>query len=291
MAKLGALVDEHRITFMSSVPTVWRVALKTSRPPVGNTLKRVFCGSAPLTESMWKEIQVWAGTREVLNVYGITETSSWLAGTTMPEFDPETGMIGCPWGAIVKVLKCADTSSPPWLADERAKGEEGYVWVNTPALMKGYLERDDLTQQVVSQGWFSTGDVGVIDERGVLYLRGRAREEINKGGMKVHPGDIDSVVERFNGALDVCSFGFEDPLYGQDIGIAVVLDKSTEQELRQVQEWTRLHLAAHKVPTRWYLVNEIPRTSRGKVNRVTVSDECLPRHAVILRAERAKGST
>ncbi len=76
--------------------------------------------------------------------------------------------------------------------------------------MKGYLGREDLTSAVTTDGWFCTGDTGFLDERGYLYLRGREREEINKGGTKVYPGDIDAVVERFPGTLDVCAFAYPD---------------------------------------------------------------------------------
>jgi long-chain acyl-CoA synthetase len=114
--------------------------------------------------------------------------------------------------------------------------------------MRGYLDRDDLTREVVTQGWFVTGDIGLVDDRGYLYLRGREREEINKGGMKIYPSDIDSVVERFEETTDVCTFAFEEPLQGE------------------------------------YIVDEIPRTSRGKVNRSTVAERCASLKSVDFRA-------
>jgi len=288
LVRLGAIIDEHRISFMSSVPSVWRIALKAARPPQAGTLRRVSIGSAPLTASMWSDVQAWAGTKDVLNTYGITETGSWVAGTTVPDFTPEDGLIGVPWGAVVKILTHADTSVPPALATECRTGEEGYVWLNTPALMQGYFERDDLTRQVVSQGWFMTGDVGVVDERGVLYLRGRVREEINKGGMKVQPADVDAVVERFAGVKDVCCFAIDDPVYGQDVGIAVVLEDASEERIMALGDWTRTHLAEHKVPVRWYTVEAIPRTSRGKVNRANVAAECATREPVPVRPRRRR---
>lgn len=271
---LGPLLDEHGITFMSSVPSVWRMALKTAPPPRRRTLERVSCGSAPLSAVLWNDIGAWSGAADVINAYGITETGSWVAGTTVPGLAPEDGLIGEPWGADVTILKTADPAAPPGLGDECRAGEEGYVWLNTPALMRGYLDRDDLTNQVVSQGWFLTGDIGVLDDRGVLYLRGREREEINKGGMKVHPADIDGVVERFDATTDVCTFAYEDPLYGQDVGIAVVLTQSDEETLRRLKQWTQRHVAQHKVPRRWYVLEAIPRTSRGKINRVEVARAC-----------------
>jgi oxalate---CoA ligase len=282
--QLGELLDEYEITCMSSVPSVWRLALRMARPPRAQILERVFCGSAPLSSSLWKEIQEWSGTREVLNAYGITETASWVAGTTIPNFTPEDGLIGKPWGALVRILRSASTEKPLNLIDECTTGESGYIWLNTPALMHGYFQRDDLTNQVVNQGWFVTGDIGLIDDRGFLYLRGREREEINKGGMKVYPGDIDAVMEQFEAVNEVCSFGYDDdPLYGQNVGVAVVMKEITDQGLRTLYSWSKQHLAKHQMPVRWYLVESIPRTSRGKINRAQVAKECSSISPVDLR--------
>ncbi len=281
---LGALLDQHEITFMSSVPSLWKLALKTAKRPQSRTLKRVFCGSAPLSAAIWKSVQDWAGTTEVFNAYGITETGSWLAGTTVPGFVPEDGLIGEAWGGVIRILKGKSTEISPAFADPCEPGESGYVWVNTPALMRGYLDRDDLTRGVVSQGWFVTGDIGYMDNRGSLYLRGREREEINKGGMKVYPGDVDAVVERFPETTDVCTFAFDEPLLGEDVGIAVVLRSTDDATLQRLYEWTKLHLAKYQLPQRWYLVDEIPRTSRGKVNRTTVAQRCAALRAVDFRA-------
>jgi long-chain acyl-CoA synthetase len=140
--------------------------------------------------------------------------------------------------------------------------------------MQGYFQRSDLTDQVVAQGWFFTGDIGAVDERGLLYLRGREREEINKGGMKIHPNDIDAVAERYAHTQDVCSFAFQDPLHGENVGIAVVLKQAGDEQLRGLYDHLKLYLAKFQMPQRWYLVQEIPRTSRGKVNRAQVSEHC-----------------
>ena len=282
--RLGHLLDQHEISFMSSVPLVWRLALKMAKPPESGKLERVFCGSAPLSAYLWREIQKWSGTPEVFNSYGITETGSWVAGTSIGDFEPQDGLIGEPWGAVVKILKSADTDKPMSLLEECSPGESGYVWLNTPPLMKGYYGRDDLTSQVVKEGWFMTGDIGVVDDRGYLYLRGREREEINKGGTKVYPGDIDAVVERFSDVADVCCFGYDDdPFYGQNVGVAVVLKKNSDRAIADLYGWARQHLAKYQMPVRWYIVDEIPRTSRGKMNRAKVSETCSSLHPIDLK--------
>ena len=153
--------------------------------------------------------------------------------------------------------------------------------MNTPALMQGYLNRDDLTRDVVWNGWFSTGDAGYLDERGRLHLKGRLREEINKGGMKVYPADVDAAAEGEAGVSDVCTFPVDDPLYDQDVGIALVLDDDPNLTMPALRSRMAEKLGRHQMPVRWYLLETIPRTSRGKINRDRVAESCrsLPSYA------------
>lgn len=270
LMRLGALIDEHRITFLSSVPAVWRLALKVARPPVGGTLRRVHCGSAPLPAALWGRIRDWAGTAEVLNTYGLTETGSWVAGTSIGDFTPADGLIGEPWGATIRISPSAEAAR----GAPCAPGETGHVWIKTPALMRGYLDRDDLTARVVVDGWFATGDRGLLDERGWLHLRGREREEINKGGMKISPTEVDAVAEGFGRVADVCTFAVDDPLYGQNVGMAVALTARDDGTVRELYRWMRGRLAEPKLPARWWLVDAIPRSARGKLSRDAVREAC-----------------
>jgi acyl-CoA synthetase (AMP-forming)/AMP-acid ligase II len=273
MMRLGALINDHKITMLSSVPSLWGLVLKVAKPPEPGTLRRVHCGSAPLSAHLWREIQRWASAR-ALNTYGITETGSWVAGTTLGDFVPSDGLIGKPWGAVIRVLKTSDVAG---LYDPGAAcgpGEPGHVWINTPALMKGYLNQDELTGRVVKGGWFLTGDIGVIDERDSLYLKSREGEEINRGGTKIYPADVDSVVQRFEQTIDAVTFGVEDPLYGQEVAMAISLRQADHKTIRTLYQWLKLHLAEHKIPRRWYLLDAVPRTSRGKVNRSEVMKQC-----------------
>ena len=272
--RLGALLDEHRITFMSSVPSAWRLALKLAKRPQGGTLRRVHVGSAPLSAEVWTAIRQWTGTRQVCNAYGITETGSWVAGLNDADCDAEDGLIGGGWGAVIKVLDTNSTERPLDPGMECAPGIAGHVWLNTPALMKGYFQRDDLTDAAVKDGWFLTGDIGALDDGGRLLLRGRERDEINKGGMKIYPSDVDAVAERHPGVNDVCTFALDDPMYGQTVGIAVVMEDGSDERVRALHAWMLERLAEPKMPSRWWRVTEIPRTSRGKINREAVRSAC-----------------
>jgi oxalate---CoA ligase len=272
--RLGTLIDEHGITFMSSVPAIWRLALKLASPPRQGTLQRVHCGSAPLSSHMWEDIRKWTGTRNVCNSYGITETGSWVAGLSVADVPAEDGLIGEGWGAAIEILHTNETSGTLDPESRCAPGQPGYVWLKTPALMKGYFQRDDLTRKAVVDGWFMTGDIGILDDQGQLVLRGRERDEINKGGMKVFPSDIDAVVERFDRTNDVCAFALDDPIYGQNVGIAVVLQDRNDETICSLYAWMKSHLSESKMPMRWWMVDEIPRTSRGKINRDAVKAAC-----------------
>jgi acyl-CoA synthetase (AMP-forming)/AMP-acid ligase II len=282
--QLGTVVDEHRVTSMSSVPSMWHLALKTSPPPRHGSLERVLCGSAPLSARLWQRIQTWAGTQDVVNAYGITETASWVAGTPSPGVVPEDGLIGVGWGSDIRILRSGETTVSPDESEELPRGETGCVWLRTPALMRGYLDRDDLTAAVVRDGWLSTGDLGFVDERGYLFLTGREREGIDRGGVKVYPGDIDAVAARHEAVVDACAFGIEHPVYGQEIGIALVLTRTDAETQRSLHDLMAGLLAPHQLPQRWFLLDAIPRSSRGKVNRREVADACARAEPVNLRA-------
>jgi acyl-CoA synthetase (AMP-forming)/AMP-acid ligase II len=274
LMQLGEVLDRQRISFMSSVPAMWRMATRMAKPPETRSLRLVHCGSAPLGSALWQSIADWTGAGEVANAYGITEVGSWLAGTTGLGLPPADGLVGRGWGSDIRVLKNGRPDSGVEDAEQCAPGEPGHIWVSTPALMRGYLGRDDLTAEVVSRGWFSTRDIGVVDERGILFLLGRERDEINKGGMKVHPADIDSALERFEGTRDVCAFAYADPLLGENVGVAVVLDESSASAVSKLHKTAERDLARHQIPQRWYIVDAIPRTSRGKVDRRAVAERC-----------------
>jgi acyl-CoA synthetase (AMP-forming)/AMP-acid ligase II len=185
------------------------------------------------------------------------------------------GLVGKIWGGTVKILQSGSTAHPPGDAEECPQGEPGHIWINTPALMKGYLGREDLTARVVSHGWFVTGDIGFLDDDGFLHLSGREREEINKGGMKVHPTDIDMVVERFEHTVDVCAFAYEDALQGR-ISASPSCSSRTPPKPGAVING-RCSTRQPRLPRRWYVIDAIPRSSRqGQSRGIAQSCTCSP---------------
>lgn len=264
-AQLGAAIDKQGITFMSSVPSFWKLVLKVSKPPQGGTLRRVHVGSAPLSADVWQQIIDWSGIDNVINMYGITETANWLGGANARDGGPGDGRIGRMWGGFAAV-----------------KGEdgvirrtgEGLIMVQSPSLMNGYFRRPDLTDPVLYDGWFDTGDIGRIDESGEAWLTGRAKYEINRGGMKVHPEDIDILLERNEAVQEACAFAIADAVMGEAVGVAVVAS-GDDLDLDALKDWCKERIVREKMPDRWFVLAEIPKTDRGKINRNVVAEACL----------------
>ena len=283
LAGLGSIIDEHEITFMSSVPAMWNVSLRMAAQPKSSQLRRIHIGSAPLGADAWRSVQEWSGTEAVSNTYGITETGSWVAGYAGGNPDPEDGLIGTPWGAQIAVMHATTIEELGEDPRECDANEAGMIWLSTPALMREYFNRRELTDSVTHQGWFLTGDLGRIDDRGMLYIHGRARDEINKGGTKISPASIDLLVSQHETVADVCTFAIDDPMYGENVAVAMSLTDDNEASIATLHQWVTQNLAEFKLPARWYVLDEVPRTSRGKVNREQVRDHCKTVEPINLR--------
>ena len=269
VARLGELVDQYGVTFMSSVPAMWKLVTKIAKPPVDGTLRRIHIGSAPLSSDLWNLVIEWSGTRKVVNMYGITETANWLGGASAAGMEPEDGLVGRMWGGSAAVL----TEEGNILA----KGE-GEIIVQSPTLMSGYHKRPELNDEVLVNGWFRTGDVGTIGADGIIRLTGRKKFEINRAGLKIHPEDIDILLERHPDVREACAFAVPDAISGEIVGVAVSAVEGQTVDLNALETWCREYLAREKVPEKWFALSEIPKTDRGKINRDIVAAACLDKN-------------
>jgi len=266
VAGLGALIDRYEISFMSSVPSFWKMALKLSPPARGKSLRRIHIGSAPLSADLWQQVIDWSQAPDVVNMYGITETANWLGGASSSQYKPLDGLIGRMWGGQIAVMD----------GNGVIHGQgEGELVVQSPSLMAGYFNCDDLNSEALRSGWFRTGDIGEVDATGVARLTGRQKYEINRAGMKVHPEDIDLLLERHESVREACAFGLPDEIAGETVGVAVSVHDAASFDLPALKAWCAARLAREKLPERWFVVDDIPKTDRGKINRDTVAKACL----------------
>lgn len=265
-AGLGSVLDENEITFMSSVPSFWKVVLKASKKPTQGTLKQVSVGSAPLTADLWASIQNWSGIKNVVNMYGITETANWAAGISGADEKPANGLVGKMWGGEVQVLP--ETGTPE-------KTGEGEILLKTPSLMQGYLKRLDLTAEVLKDGWYKTGDWGTVSRDGNIRLLGRTKTEINKAGIKILPEEIDMLLEKHPSVIEACAFGAPDLISGETVAVAVTTKEGSKLSISDLRNWCRDKIRPDGIPEKWFLIDEIPKTDRGKINRGVVREYCL----------------
>lgn len=262
LTQLGTILDRHQITAFCSVPSMWKIIFDFSQKPSAKSLRRIHCAAAPLSRDLWLQVKSWSGDVEVKNVYGATEMACAITGPLDGQ-DFHDGFVGRGWDTRLAIMDEEMNELPT--------GEIGEVYFQGPSMMKGYFRRPDATSEVIRRGWYRTGDLGKADANGDVTLVGRSKYVINKAGMKIYPEDVESLIATHPEVLDICVFGVDDIVAGQTVGAAVVL-RSGAQGLSQLESWCRTHLTGFKVPTKWFEVKELPRTSRGKINRLQLAE-------------------
>jgi len=140
-----------------------------------------------------------------------------------------------------------------------------------PNVITHYDGNSEADAASFSDGWFRTGDIGVLDRDGYVTLVGRLKEQINRGGEKIAPAEIDEVLLSHPAVAEAVCFGVPHPSWGEEIEAAVVLRGGATPE--ELIRHCRAHVAAFKVPKRIHLVDAIPRTASGKIQRIAVARE------------------
>ncbi|MEW9920919.1 class I adenylate-forming enzyme family protein [Marimonas sp. MJW-29] len=263
LSEFGALLDKLGITFLSSVPSMWRMVLRMSAPPASPPL-RVHVGSAPLTQDLWERIEEWCGTRDVFNTYGMTETANWISGGRRPERDAD-GFVGKPWGGAFRVLRDGGLH-------DSGRGE---VALMSPTMMLGLWGEAGLADH--EQGGFLTGDIGELAGDQSLRLVGRAKNEINRGGIKVLAEEVDMLLERHPAIAEACAFGIPDTIAGELVGAVVRANDGAQVTDLDLMAWCRTQARSEAVPSRIEIVSEIAKNDRGKLARQAIQQEMIDR--------------
>jgi acyl-CoA synthetase (AMP-forming)/AMP-acid ligase II len=262
LAGLGAVIDEHAVTFLSSVPSLWRVALRVAARPSRGSLRRVHIGSEPLPLDLWQAVSGWAGTRRVLNMYGMTEAANWISGASLEEAGVAEGAVGRPWSGTWRVMP--DDGS---LAGQ-GRGE---LMLRDPGLLSGYFNDPEATAAAFHDGWFRTGDIGEIDGTGALRIVGRAKHQINRGGIKISAEEIDLLLQQHPDVEEACAFSAADPVSGETVAAAIVRRAGASVSPADLRAWCAARLRREAVPTRIVVVDALPRSDRGKIRRDQVA--------------------
>jgi acyl-CoA synthetase (AMP-forming)/AMP-acid ligase II len=257
-------VRDQGATWYSAVPTMHQMLLlrnRGERPAGAEKLRFIRSSSSALSPETMRQLESRFGA-PVLEAYGMTEASHQMASNPLPPRDRRPGTVGIETGIRIGVM-----GENARLVPAAVPGE---VVIMGPTVIDAYANNPEANAASFTDGWFRTGDQGFIDSDGYLSLVGRLKEMINRGGEKIAPREIDDVLLQHAAVAEAVAFGVPHPAWGEEVAAAVVLKgPATEKELIA---FARERLADHKVPKKLYLVEQIPRTATGKIQRRSVAE-------------------
>ena len=155
----------------------------------------------------------------------------------------------------------------------RTGGAVGEIVIRGAKVTLGYENNPKANAENFTNGWFRTGDQGVMDEEGYLSITGRLKEIINRGGEKISPREVDDVLMDHPAVQQVVTFAVPHPKLGEDVAAAVVLREGQEATEREIREFAAIHLADFKVPRKVLFLEEIPKGATGKLQRIGLAEK------------------
>ena len=227
-------------------------------------LKHLIYSAAPMSAERIREAQRVFGP-VVETAYGQVEAPQIVTAMRASEMLRDENLASIGRASSVAQVEIMNDSG-----ELLPSGSVGEIVVQGPLVMSGYLDRPALTSETIRNGWLHTGDLGYIDERGYVFIRGRLREVINTGGFKVFPGDVEVVLARHPAVLECCVFGVEDPKWGEAIHAAVILAPGAVVDANELIAFVKAELDSVKAPKAIHFVDELPRNAAGKVSRADV---------------------
>ncbi len=204
----------------------------------------------------------------ILEGYGLTETGA-VTTTPLAPYVRKAGSAGARIVPGVEIMDPEGNLAPP--------GQEGEIVVRGPGVMREYRNNPEATSLAFRDGWFRTGDLGRFDEDGFLYVIGRLKEIVNRGGEKILPAEVDPALMAHPAVADAAAFGVPHPQLGEDLAAALVLRAGEQVDEGELREFLKARLAPHKVPRVFLFMARLPRGASGKVQRVRLAEEFAER--------------
>ncbi len=256
-----ALMRRHGVTFLLGVPTIYMALLEALGSDQPVPLRSCVSGGAPLPVAVLERFEAAFGCR-IKEGYGLSETSP-TATVNQDLFGLRPGSIGHPlWGVGVEIARAELEDRIEFLGP----GELGEVIVRGHNVFAGYFAQPAATQEVLVDGWFRTGDLGVKDADGFLYIVDRKKDMILRGGYNVYPREIEEVLARHPAVLQAAVVGVPDEYLGEEVLAAVVLDSTAASlTVAELHEWMQSRIARHKQPRIIRIVDQLPLGPTGKI--------------------------
>jgi len=268
-------VERDRPTFAFIVPAMAQLLADHPRFAEADlsSLQLVSVGSAPLPFEVLKRVQERLPHASVSNSYGMTEAGAAYCVMPPGESLKRKGSVGLPLPPAE--LRVVDEDGRELTAEERIE-REGELLIRTPGKQRAYYKDPDATAEAwEADGWLHTGDLATFDADGYLYIVGRKKDVIIRGGHNIHAGDIESVLYEHPAVQEAAAFGIPHDVLGEDVAAAVVLRAAARVQPVDIVQFCQDRLADYKVPRRLVFVTELPRNATGKV----VKRELIERYA------------
>ena len=240
---------------------------KGARPGI-TTLRRFRSSSAPLAPSSVRALEDLFDA-PLLETYGLTETASTICSNLLPPGQRKLGSVGVPVNAELLILDDAERQAPP--------GVDGEILLRGAGVIREYLGAQP--DGAFWEGWLRTGDIGHVDDDGYLYVVGRKKEVIKRGGHSVFPLEIDNVLSTHPSVAEAITFSIPHDTLGEDVMAAVVGKPDASIDPSSLREQLSTSLSSYKIPTRVIVVDSIPRNAIGKALRREMAQQLAPQLA------------
>ncbi|HEY6360900.1 MAG TPA: acyl--CoA ligase [Vicinamibacterales bacterium] len=261
--KFFGWLGDVKPTWYTAAPSLHRAILARAARHADLTahhrLRFIRSGSAALRPELMESLERTFGV-PVLQTYGMTEAAHQVACNPLPPRVRKSGSVGPAAGPEIAIMDEEGRLLP--------SGFAGEVVIRGPNVTAGYEGNPEANKEAFTDGWFRTGDQGRLDSDGYLWLTGRFKELINRGGEKVSPLEIEAVLMNHPDVQQVVSFALPDEVHGEEVAAAVVRREGTSLTDRDLRRYAAVHLADFKVPRKILFVDEIPKGATGKLQRI-----------------------
>jgi len=255
-------------TWYSAVPTMHQAILNRVNSHIDiierSPLRFIRSSSASLPPSVMQVLENVFKV-PVIEAYGMTEASHQMASNPLPPRERKPGSVGVAAGPEVAIIDEAGN-----LLEHDNIGE---IVIRGANVMQGYENNPEANKSAFIDGWFRTGDQGYLDLDGYLFITGRLKEIINRGGEKISPREVDEALMDHPAVAQAVTFAVPHPRLGEDVAAAVVLREDAAVDERELRKLTFNRLADFKVPSQILIVDEIPKGPTGKLQRIGLAEK------------------
>jgi long-chain acyl-CoA synthetase len=253
------MIEEHRLQQTAVVPTMLQILLSQPLEEFDlSSLRYVTSGGAPLARDVANQFVRRVPSVSIRQGYGLTETAALISSN--PVGREKAGSVGLPVpGTDVRIFDEESRELPP--------GEVGEICCRSPAVMRGYWHAPDATAEALRDGWLHTGDMGYLDEEGYLFIVDRKKDLIIRGGFNVYPRDVEDMLLEHPAIEAAGVIGQPDPRHGEEVVAFVSLRPGAQADADELVRWSRERIGGYKYPRRIEIVDAVPLTAVGKVDR------------------------